>query len=473
MTGTKMKINKPGISDGLLLLKHSGLNLIVILGMVLRRGIINMLRDIKHFPWILDLLKVNRLMKKLSAGRTGNYRKSVCLVLSQVTVDVVELLEGIFHHKDRLIIHEDMVPPEILRAMGLKPWMPELLGMLLPMLEPSAMEKYIDAAENEGVPPDLCSLPKATMGLAIRGLIPAGQAIVTSNLPCDGGMNSYALIEKKLKLPTFRLDIPYNFYNEEAEKYFAGELLRMISWLEDKTIGKMDWDLLREICDERNRMVEHELDLWDIISRRPAPISAEAVYISHLWGFNVFPGRKSSTDLFRKIVLLGKENYEKGIAAVPDEKYRALLWNPPTMHFIDLFVWAEQAYGVSLIMDSMSYNRLPFIGTSTKESMLLGLGRNIMQGPMARHTRGPMENYFDDMFHIVKKFDIDMIWLAGHIGCKNTQALNGILREKARKIGLPVLIIDYDLSDTRIMTSKGMMQQVDHFMENVMNVKRN
>ncbi|MCU0847505.1 MAG: 2-hydroxyacyl-CoA dehydratase family protein [Spirochaetes bacterium] len=467
-----MNRQKPGIADAFILLKHKIINWAVILGMVFRRGVYYMLLDLKRYPWMMDLLKVNRLLNKFAAGRTGNYRKAVSLVVTQVTKDMVELLEGIFHHRDRLVIHEDMVPPEILRAMGLKPWMPEILGILLPMMDPSVMEKYIDAAENEGIPPDLCSLPKATMGLAVKGYIPVGQAIVTSNLPCDGGMNSYALIEKKLKLPTFRLDIPYNFYNDEAEVYFAGELRRMISWLEKHTLGKMDWNLLREICIERNRMAEIELELWDMIRQKPAPVSAEAVYISHLWGFNVFPGYKSSTELFRKIASLAKGNLDKGIAAVQDEKYRALLWNPPTMHFIDLFAWAEQAYGVSLIMDSMSYNRLPFIDTENEETMLRGLGRNIMQGPMARHTRGPMENFFDDMFHIVKAFDIDMIFLAGHIGCKNTQALNGILREKARELGLPVLIIDYDLSDTRIVPRTGIMAQVDHFMENVMNTKK-
>jgi hypothetical protein len=467
-----MTRQKPGIADAYVLLKHKIINWILILGMIFRHGIYDIIRDIIRYPWMLDLLKVNRLLSKFAAGRTGNYRKSVSLLLTQVTRDMVELLEGIFHYRNRLVIHEDMVPPEIIRAMGLKPWMPEMLGMLLPMMDPSVMEKYIDAAENEGIPPDLCSLPKSTMGTAIKGHIPAGQVIVTSNLPCDGGMNSYALIEKKLKLPIFRLDIPYNFYNEEAEIYFAGELRNMITWLEEHTVGKMNWDLLREICIERNRMAEIELELWDMIRHRPAPVSAEAVYVSHLWAFNVFPGCKSSTELFRDITRLAKDNLDRGIAAVPGEKYRALLWNPPTMHFIDLFSWAEQAYGVSLVMDSMSYNRLPFIDTDSEETMLRGLGRNIMQGPMARHTRGPMENYFDDMFHIVKTFDIDMIWLAGHIGCKNTQALNGILREKARELGLPVLIIDYDLSDTRIVPGTGIMAQVDHFMENVMKIRK-
>jgi hypothetical protein len=95
-----------------------------------------------------------------------------------------------------------------------------------------------------------------------------------------------------------------------------------------------------------------------------------------------------------------------------------------------------------------------------------------MNGPMARHTRGPAENYMDDIFYIHKQFDLDMLWVAGHIGCKNTQALNGILREKCREAGLPLLIIDYDLSDPRIVPREGIINQIDHFMENIMKAKR-
>ena len=140
---------------------------------------------------------------------------------------------------------------------------------------------------------------------------------------------------------------------------------------------------------------------------------------------------------------------------------------------VDLFNWAETAYGVSLIIDSMSYNRRnPFIDTSSEDTILRGLSMNIMEGPMARHTRGPAENYLDDIFDMIKRFDIDMIWVAGHVGCKNTAALNGILREKCREHNLPMLIINYDLSDPRIVSREGILEQVNHFMENIMKAKR-
>ena len=51
-------------------------------------------------------------------------------------------------------------------------------------------------------------------------------------------------------------------------------------------------------------------------------------------------------------------------------------------------------------------------------------------------------------------------------------ALNGVLREKCRETGLPLLIINYDLSDPRIVSREGILEQVNHFMENIMKARR-
>ena len=45
--------------------------------------------------------------------------------------------------------------------------------------------------------------------------------------------------------------------------------------------------------------------------------------------------------------------------------------------------------------------------------------------------------------------------------------------EKCREAGIPLLILDYDLSDPRIVTHEGMITQVEHFMENVMKAEGN
>ena len=464
---------QPRLIDYLEFNRYRAKNLIHMARMAVKHGPFDMIRDMKRYPWMWDLLKVNALLQRLVEGRSGNYRTAVSLIIDGVTRSMIELLEGIFHRSDRLVLHEDLLPPEIFRAMGLQPWVPEILGMLLPTIVPDAMQKYIDRAENEGVPSDVCSLPKAAIGMALNNVFPSSHAVVSSNLPCDGGMSSYTIIARKMKKPTYWVDIPYYFKTGRAADYFADELKGMIAWLEENTPGRMDWGRLKEICEKRNTMAEMELDIWDMIRQRPAPMASDAICLSHLWFFTVNPGCDIAVKLFSDLKALTEKNLAAGVSAVPREKYRALLWNPPTFHYIDLPVWAERTYGVSLIMDSMSFNRQPFIDTTSPDSMLKSLGGIIMDGPMARHTRGPAEtNYFPDIFHMVKHFNLDMVWVAGHIGCKNTQAMNGILREKCRNAGIPLLIIDYDLLDARITPKEGIQRQVGDFMENIMRAQR-
>ncbi|MFH1886095.1 MAG: 2-hydroxyacyl-CoA dehydratase family protein, partial [Pseudomonadota bacterium] len=437
-----------------------------------RMGPSGLVRNLSQYPWTRSMLQVATMYHKLVSPRTGRYREANAVLMAGMVESASELMERALSEPERLILHEDLVPPEIINAMGLNSWCLEFVGFLVPMLIPSMAEKYIDACENGGIPPDVCSLPKEMMGMTLSGHIPKSAGIVTSNSPCDGGMSSYSLMERELKVPVFRMDVPYNFKSDRAARYFVGELERLIAWLEEKTFARMDWDRLTEICAERNRMLEAELELWDLQKTRPAPLGGEPMYLSHLWCYTVAPGRPSSTKLFERLTALARKNLEAGKGAIPEERYRILLWGPFPAHLYNLFAWVERVYGGILILDSLSFNRLPFIRTDNREDMLADLGRTIMAGPMARHSRGPSENYFEDMFHMVENFNIDMIWLAGHVGCKNAQALNGMLREKCRERGIPLFPMEFDLSDPRVVSGKDIKGQVEHFMENVMHAKR-
>jgi benzoyl-CoA reductase/2-hydroxyglutaryl-CoA dehydratase subunit BcrC/BadD/HgdB len=469
-------IHAANLKDASVYIKYWSLNWVIILRLafmlLFKKGPVGLVRVLINYPWVLILMQVNGLARRLVRERTGTYLEALCATVHTITVTLEEQLEDIIFDHKNLIVNEDLVPSDIVRAMGLKAWLLEAMGILLPILAPEADLRYIDEAENAGINPDACSLPKATVGMVLKGHMPSGVALVSSNMPCDAGAASYSLIQQELKVPIYRLDVPFNFYNERAEKHFAGDLKDMIAWLEENSPGRMDWERMREICKGRNRMRELELELWDLIRMRPAPLAGEAVIISHLWHFNLMPGHKTAIKHYENLVRLAKKNLELGTPATSNERYRAVLWNPPFCQFIDLLNWAERTYGLTLINDSMTYNRHKPIDTSTPESMLLGLAGTIMQGPMVRHTRGPAENYLDDIFRMYKQFDLDMVWIANHVGCKTGQAMNGMLRERCRAMKIPLLILDYDLLDNRIVSHAGMMSQVEHFMENVMKARR-
>jgi benzoyl-CoA reductase/2-hydroxyglutaryl-CoA dehydratase subunit BcrC/BadD/HgdB len=437
-----------------------------------KKGPVRLIRVLINYPWIFTLLRATELQARMSHGRKGPYLESTGLIIYSIAVTLVQLMEEVLYDPEHLLINEDLVPPEIGKAMGLNVWLVEALGILLPFLRCDYAEKYIDEAENVGVNPDACSFVKNAMGMVIRGHMPKGSVIVSSNMPCEAGMASYSFIQREYNVPIYRLDAPANLYDERAEKLFVEDLKGMIAFLEKHTQGRMDWDRLREICKTRNRMLELELELWDMMRARPAPLAAEATYLSHLWHVYWFPDNPMGVRLFEKLVELARKNLDTKTPAVENEKYRAVLWNPPFPCFVDIFNILERKYGLTLIIDSMTYNRIPPIDTSTPETMLKGLAKNMLQGPMVRHTRGPVENYMDDIFRIYKQFDLDMVWVAAHLSCKSGQGAHGILREKCRQENIPLLLLDYDLLDTRIVSQDNMMRQMDHFMENVMKAQR-
>jgi benzoyl-CoA reductase/2-hydroxyglutaryl-CoA dehydratase subunit BcrC/BadD/HgdB len=305
------------------------------------------------------------------------------------------------------------------------------------------------------------------MGLALSGQFPPPQAIVASNSPCDAGMSSYTVFERLADVPAFRLDLPYRFRDERAVDYYVGELRRMIDFLERHTPGRMDLDRLRAVCEERNRAIGHMLDLFDMLRARPAPVGSDVVFLGNLVFANLIAGHPAATEALAGIAARARASLAGG-GALAAEKVRVLLWNPATLVFPELFSWAEEEFGAIMVMDMLTYQRHPLIDTTSEGSMLRGLARNLMQGPMARHTLGPVEYFFEDLFFIHEHFSADTIWMAAHVGCKNTQALLGMMRERCRERRIPLLIIDYDLADSRVVSADGVKEQVIRFMETVM-----
>jgi hypothetical protein len=47
-----------------------------------------------------------------------------------------------------------------------------------------------------------------------------------------------------------------------------------------------------------------------------------------------------------------------------------------------------------------------------------------------------------------------------------------MFREKCRQRGIPLLVIDYDLSDTRVVPPAGIRRQVELFMETIARAER-
>lgn len=420
------------------------------------------------YPWVFDFLKGNGYYRSLADGRTGRHLEASSAAFSATTKALTENLIATFSDPERTVLIENMVPPEICWAMGLNTFIVEVAARILSMMDQHAVHNYLDIAENSGLPTDSCGLNRATMGTILAEDLPPGKVIVSSNLPCDGGMCSYAKLEEMTGLPIYRLDVPYNFKDDAAMDVYVEDMKGLIDFLEANTVGRMDWDKLKEICEGYNEMIEIERETFEMLRNDPAPILGDSIWQPHYYFVNQNPGTETALKLFQKIHDLARANVDEGIPACPDMRHRCLMWNPPTNCYPAIWNWLERAWGVGVLMDMESFGYSEFVDTTSKESMLRTLAKRYMWATMARHSRGPAENFFEDMWTAYEQFDCDMILFPAHIGCKSSMGMIGLLREQCRDRGVNLCVFDYELMDTRVCSRQGIRDQINQFMKNVM-----
>ena len=436
-------------------------NYSTLVSLAARIGPLEFVRYYRRYPWMPVATRIHGLM-----DHAMNYRDSMGAVIHLLFQYISGVLETHSKNPENLVWHEELLTGEIPRAMGLTPFMTESLGLIFPLLDSEAAIPYVDRTENAGFPPDMCSFIKTSLGQVLAEELPEPHMILTTNSPCDSAMAGYLPIERQLGVPVFRLDHPYET-NERSLDYYARGLWKMIGFLEEQTGRKMDFDRLKEICEERNRASEYILEFRELMRSRPAPMGGLLLTMS-IFGHMVLPGTKATTKCCKYLRDQAKGRVEKGVGAVDDERIRMVLWNPPFLIDGGLFQWMEETFGAIVVMDMLGYRAYSIIDTSSPESMIRGLAYDMMKGPMARHTRGPASNYYEDLIRLVREYEADMVLIASHQGCKNALAVAGILRELFRKQDIPLLDIQYDLVDPRVTPPEEIRNQVSHFMETVM-----
>jgi benzoyl-CoA reductase/2-hydroxyglutaryl-CoA dehydratase subunit BcrC/BadD/HgdB len=384
------------------------------------------------------------LFKLWMEGRPPDYQVALGEALALTVDHYVDVFCRMAREPDKLIWYEDVIPPEIIWAMDLIPFMVEGIPGMVPMVAPEEAHHFIDVAENAGYPADICSMPKVTLGMVLEGLLPPPRALVCSNSPCDSGMSSYLPIEQEVEVPVCRVDFPWDVYDPRAGEYCLKEVERMIRFLEEIAGHPLDMDRLREICEMRNRMQEATLELWELMKNKPCPMGGMLHPLSHT-AYQVCPGTPMGVRIIEAILEVARDNHREGRGLVPDEKHRAILWGAFPVTAPDLYEWLENEYGIVTVMVEI-----------------------MAKPPMARHTRGPVENFLGDLFRLYEDYQADMVIMGAHQSCKNMRAVLRILRESCRQRDIPLLIIDHDVFDARVVSPEGIKSQVSDFMDTVM-----
>jgi benzoyl-CoA reductase/2-hydroxyglutaryl-CoA dehydratase subunit BcrC/BadD/HgdB len=320
------------------------------------------------------------------------------------------------------------------------------------------------------MPADMCGLIKMGAYAVERGLVPVPTAMIAMLEPCDAQSalhEAWINAEGWEEVPTFALDPAYGTGDYDYG-YFAGELRRMIVFLEDHVGRKLDYDRLREVIEVTNEQYAAWAEYNEYRRAVPCPHPSSFPTSDMCWGLtqHIVAGQPEVVDVITMLAADAEAKVKTGVAGVPGERIRILwadlvpFWHGP------LSEWLAKEWGANVVMDFQGFTPYEHIDTSTEESMLRGLAKRCLaEVPMIRQARGSVDVMIEDITRITKDYKCDCVIFPGHVGHKDQSASIGFLREACRDLKVPLLALTVDNFDPRFTPMEVLTRQISEFFE--------
>jgi len=360
------------------------------------------------------------------------------------------------------------VPSEIFWAMDMVPIVVEVVNGLITPFGPNAM-KYIDVAEKY-IPSYLCSSTKVLIGAMLSGDITAPDVLAVPSHPCDSNVAMYSVASKRFDFPYFCIDMPY-LRSEQGTEYMAGELKRLVKFLEEKTNRKLDLDRLRQTMEYSNLAHEYYLKISKLREAVPCPDSSLDI-LGEYPAVLCMSGRSELVDYLKKRYEMTKEKVDRGKSGSSSikEKFRLVwIYGAPAFDLFT-FAWLEQEYGAVSVSSMMSnFVMKPVEDISDYDKIMMGLAKKLTLMPMARECGGPWEHFIDATIDLCRRSKADAAMFGGHVACKANWAIMKLVKDRIREeLGIPTLVLELDVFDPRVMSSDALRAQFDDFFATVL-----
>ena len=357
---------------------------------------------------------------------------------------------------------ESFAPTEILYAMDIIPINVVLVSWSMGLLLKQTPD-FLAQSEAFGLPWEACSGHRVIIGALLREALPPFDLAVGCSMGCNNLAKSVREVMRLYQRPGFQLDFPAGASDEEVQ-YLASEMADLVTFLEEQTGRKMDWDRLKEVV----ALSVKESELWREIGQlrktTPAPMKSRT-YIQHYWIDMCMAGTPEATNYYQVVRDEVKANVEKGRGAVAQEKFRFISLLLPPQHKLKLIDWMEYEKGAVSVMEIHCSHWGDFEPDPSQP--LVTLARRYLQRPPIRQLRGPAtRELLDDVVKdaIDYKADAALMWslVTCHTTPSTAKAVKDRLMEKA---GIPLLVIDTDSTDPHYRSDEELRNDVTSFLE--------
>jgi benzoyl-CoA reductase/2-hydroxyglutaryl-CoA dehydratase subunit BcrC/BadD/HgdB len=356
-------------------------------------------------------------------------------------------------------------PVEILVGMGVATVYPENYGALLGAQQ--AAVPLAQVAEEQGFSPDLCSYARCHVGSVLdpknapQGGLPRPDLLVASNNICGTVIKWYQALAQQLNVPLFLLDAPYQHEPGLADhtlQYVAAQLEDLIAWVTRHTGRRLNQHKFEQALQLSNEAVTLWREIRELCQARPSPLNAPDLFLT-MAPIVVLRGSKDAVTFYRKLKAEVEGRVSRGEGAIMEERYR-LLWDNIAIWYrlFRLFSLFTDA-GACFVVDT--YTNAWSVSVDTDDPIL-----GLAQTYSTVYINQSLQARADQMVDLVERFGVDGLVFHSNRSCKPySLGQYEVLEEIGRRTGVPGLILEADMCDTRLYADEPIKNRIQAFLE--------
>lgn len=359
-------------------------------------------------------------------------------------------------------------PVELLRAAGIVPVYPENHAALCGAQKRGA--HYCALAEARGFGPDLCSYARTDLGCVFAndspiGGLPRPDLLLCCNNICGTVVKWYEELARLFDVPLVLIDTPFlhGAIEEHAVRYVRAQLEDATATIEKVAGTPLEPERLYETLVLSARATERWREILGLCAHKPSPMTSFDAF-SHMAPIVTLRGTQECVDYYEMLLSEMRQRVEANVEAVPGERYRLGWDNIPIWFKLGALAKRFAQHGACLVIATYTDAWAMSITLDAPDGLLAELARVYT----AVYINSGIERRIEVLLGMVKKYGLDGLVMHSNRSCKayslGQYDTARILQEKH---GVPCLIIEGDMNDSRVYAEEPVNNRIDAFMEHL------
>jgi benzoyl-CoA reductase/2-hydroxyglutaryl-CoA dehydratase subunit BcrC/BadD/HgdB len=361
-------------------------------------------------------------------------------------------------------------PVEFLHAMDVIPIYPENHAA---MCAASKMAQELQqASEDRGYSMDLCSYARTDIGSILTGKspvmgLPRPDFMVACNNICTTVVKWYEVVSRFYQVPVFMMDMPFlhKGLEEHIVDYVAEQMGAYVRFLEEHTGKDFDNERFVEVLLKTVETTELWKGILETCTRVPAPMSCFDAFV-HIAPIVTLRGTQECVDYYRLLKQELEERVSVGVGAIPEERHRLLWDNLPIWFNLRglserLADW-KACLVAATYADSWCARIYPVESSMTIETIF----QELAKAYLVPYINSGFDERVRLLTSMIEKYRANGFLMHSDRSCKPYSLGQYVIRDEVtRETGVPGLVIEADMNDSRQWAEAPTMTRIQAYLE--------